>query len=165
MYDCSEEGGMFDDVMTGSVISVDGVHKKDDVAYHVEVREISVSKQNEIDDEMEDIVGAVEECDAAYTKLTATGTYVVSSQGNRYFIDNANKNKVVLLKSEIGNRIFEDVETGDCVKIAPANILRNEISYYARVDVLELVSAEKEEIPSECEEAIEEIEAFLHGKK
>lgn len=161
MYDCTEDGDLFDDAMTGFVISVDGVHKKNEISYHAEVRELSVKKQNEIDEELEDIIDTVGEIDEAYSKLTATGTCVISSQGNHYFIDTSNANKVILLKNTSEINVFEHLETGDSITIAPANILRNEVSYYARVDVCEKNDGENTNIPSECVQEIKRIENVL----
>ena len=166
MYASLTEENLFADLETGTLISVHtGPYRKNELSFYGEVFSVSVKKRQKPVETLDEIIQAVHEVDEAYNKCTATGIYAVSTEGNRYFIDEENGNQVIRLITGATDRLFENLETGDQITIGPINLLWDEISCYAIPDVCEKSSTEKSEIPVIYTEKMKEIDGLLMAKK
>ena len=166
MYASRTEENLFDDLETGTLISVQtGPYRKNELSFYGEIFSVSVKKRQKPVETLDEIIQAVQEVDEAYNKCTATGIYAVSTEGKRYFIDEENGNQVIRLVTGAANDLFENLETGDRITIGPANLLRDEISDYAIPDICGKISAEKSEIPVICTEMMKEIDELLSARK
>lgn len=166
MYASLTDENLFADLETGALISVHtGPYQKNELSFYGEVFTVSVKKRQKPVEALDEIIQAVHEVDEAYNKYTATGTYVVSTEGNRYFIDEENGNQVIRLITGTTDHLFENLETGDQITIGPINLLWDEISCYAIPDVCEKSSTGKSEIPVIYTEMMKEIDELLSAKK
>jgi len=166
MYDSFAGEKLFADLETGTLISVHtGPYRKNNLSFYGEVFTVSVKKRQKPVETLDEIIQAVHEVDEAYNKCTATGIYAVSTEGNRYFIDEKNENQVIRLITGAADHLFDDLETGDQITIGPINLLWDEISCYAIPDVCEKSSTEKSEIPVIYTEKMKEIDELLLAKK